>query len=59
MRLYKFEIRNFKGIEYIYFDWKDFVVLIGTNNVGKSTVLQALERFLSGSQIKDEALLNS
>lgn len=56
MRLCKFEIHNFKGIQAAWFDWNDIVVLIGENNTGKSTVLQALQWFLSGAQIKDEAL---
>lgn len=56
MRLHKFEIRNFKGIQESPFEWDDIVVLIGENNAGKSTVLQALQWFLSGSQVKDEAL---
>src|SRR5436190_23039892 len=56
MRLKKFEIRNFKGIEAISFDWQDLVVLIGENNCGKSSVLQALNWFLGGSPIKDEHL---
>lgn len=56
MRLCKFEVRNFKGIEYVSLDWENIIVLIGENNAGKSTVLQALQVFLSGSQIKDEAL---
>lgn len=56
MRLRKFEIRNFKGIQNTSFEWDDIVVLIGENNAGKSTVLQALQWFLGGSQIKDAAL---
>ena len=56
MRLRKFEIKNFKGIEHASFEWHDPVILIGENNVGKSSVLQALQWFLSGAQIKDERL---
>ena len=59
MRLCKFEIKNFKGIEYATFDWDDLIVLIGENNVGKSCVLQALEWFLGGSQIRDSALFRN
>lgn len=55
MRLHRFEIRNFKGIQNASFECEDIIVLIGENNAGKSTVLQALHWFLSGSQIKDEA----
>ena len=56
MKLRKLEIHRFKGIESGSFEWDDIVVLIGENNVGKSTVLQALEQFLSGTQVRDEAL---
>ncbi len=56
MRLHKFEIRNFKGIEEGSFEWDDLAVLIGENNAGKSTVLQALQWFLGGAQIKDPEL---
>ena len=56
MRLNKFEIKNFKGIKGCSFEWEDIVVLIGENNVGKSTCLLALKWFLSGSQIKDRDL---
>jgi predicted ATPase len=56
MQLCKFEIHNFKGIQTSSFDWEDIVILIGENNVGKSTVLQALQCFLGGSQLKDIAL---
>ncbi len=54
MRLSKFEIRNFKGIEQASFNWEDLITLIGENNCGKSSSLQALQCFLSGSQLKDE-----
>lgn len=56
MRLGKFEVHNFKGIEDASFEWDDIVVLIGENNAGKSTVLQALQWSLGGSQLKDEAV---
>ena len=53
MRICKFEIQNFKSIQNASFEWEDIVVLIGENNAGKSTVLQALQCFLGGSQLKD------
>jgi len=56
MRLCKFEIKNFKGLQNTSFEWDEIIILIGGNNTGKSTVLQALQWFLSGGQIKDEAL---
>jgi predicted ATP-dependent endonuclease of OLD family len=56
MRLRRFEIRNFKAIEYTSIEWDDLLVLIGENNCGKSSVLGALACFLSGSGIKDPSL---
>ena len=56
MRLHRFEIRNFKAIEYVNVEWDDLLVLIGENNCGKSSVLAALSCFLSGSSIKDASL---
>jgi putative ATP-dependent endonuclease of OLD family len=56
MKLYRFEIRNYKGIEYASLAWDDLLVLIGENNSGKSSVLSAIAIFLSGSSIKDTSL---
>ena len=56
MRLRKFEIKNYKAIESLSFEWDDIVVLIGENNCGKSSVLSALSHFLGGGGIKDESL---
>ena len=39
MRLRRFEIHNFKCIEYVSLEWEDLLVLIGENNAGKSSVL--------------------
>jgi putative ATP-dependent endonuclease of OLD family len=59
MRLSRFEIKNFKNLEDIEFNWQDIVILIGENNTGKSSVLQALDWFLSGRQIKDKSLFRN
>jgi putative ATP-dependent endonuclease of OLD family len=56
MRLYRFEIRNFKCIGYACLEWGNLIVLIGENNAGKSSVLSAIAAFLSGSSIKDHSL---
>ncbi|MFM0319991.1 AAA family ATPase [Paraburkholderia nemoris] len=56
MRLRRFEIRNFKCIEYACLEWDDMLVLIGENNVGKSSVLSAMSTFLSGSAIRELSL---
>lgn len=56
MRLCRFEVRNFKCVEYASLEWQDLLVLIGENNAGKSTILSAIATFLSGSSIKDPSL---
>ncbi|MGA0583142.1 MAG: AAA family ATPase, partial [Castellaniella sp.] len=56
MQLCRFEIRNYKCIEYINLEWDDLLVLIGENNSGKSSVLSAIATFLSGSSIRDASL---
>lgn len=59
MKLSRFEINNFRNLASVCFDWDDFVVLIGENNTGKSSVLLALEWFLSGKQIRDKSLFRN
>src|SRR5687768_16674269 len=59
MKLVRFEVRNYKGIEHAKLMWDDILVLIGDNNCGKSSVLQALSLFLSGSAVKDELLFRN
>lgn len=59
MKLVRFEVRNYKGIEHANLMWNDLLVLIGDNNCGKSSVLQALALFLSGSAVKDELLFRN
>lgn len=56
MRLCRFEIRNFKCIEYACLEWENLLIFIGENNAGKSSVLSAIATFLSGSSIKDVSL---
>lgn len=56
MRLCKFQIKNYKNLENIDFTWDDIIILIGENNTGKSSVLEALDWFLSGKQISDTLL---
>lgn len=56
MRLCRFEIRNFKAVEYACLDWDDLIILIGENNAGKSSVLSAIGIFLSGGSIKDASM---
>lgn len=59
MRLEKFVIRNFKGIKDLTLEWDDIIVLIGENNTGKSSVLQALQQFCKGDKLSDKALFHN
>lgn len=47
MKLNRFEIKNFRGISEVKFNAFDFTSLIGPNNCGKSSILQALVIFLN------------
>lgn len=53
MKLVKFEVHNFKNLHNVSFSWDDIIVLIGENNAGKSTVMQALGCYLSGKPNRD------
>lgn len=53
MRIRRFQIKNFKGIgtEPLSFDFSENIItLIGENNVGKSSILEALDYFFSGTK---------
>lgn len=56
MHLRRFDIRNFKAIEFASLEWDQLLVFIGENNCGKSSILAALACFLSGSGIRDASL---
>ncbi|WP_394188407.1 ATP-dependent endonuclease [Paenisporosarcina quisquiliarum] len=45
MKLFKFTIRNFKGIKELTMDVENISIIIGPNNCSKSTILQALNQF--------------
>lgn len=49
MKLCDIEIFNFKSIETLKISIDDFLVLIGENNCGKSTILKGIELFYSES----------
>ncbi|MGO4185287.1 AAA family ATPase, partial [Paenibacillus sp. TAF43_2] len=50
MRLSKLTIRNFKGIKALTVDIENISIFIGPNNVGKSTILQAIKMFGSSQK---------
>lgn len=45
MKLKKMRVRNFRGIEDLEFEFQNYSLLIGPNNSGKSTVLNAIRAF--------------
>ena len=45
MKLNKIEIHNFRAINNIKFDAQDYTLLVGANNVGKTTIIDALRLF--------------
>lgn len=54
MRLYKLKIEGFRKIKKAEVVFGDATFLIGENNVGKSTILSAIEFLLSSSPILDD-----
>ena len=49
MKLCEIELRNYKSIKELKVTLKDYLVLVGENNSGKSTVLNGVELFYSES----------
>ena len=52
MKLSHLHVRNYRGLRDISIPLSSFVCLTGENNGGKSSVLQSLSLFLSGSALK-------
>lgn len=56
MLLKRLKLHNFRGYEDIEVNFDDnFSVLVGRNDVGKSTILEALEIFFNSEQVKFDA----
>lgn len=53
MKLSHLRVRNYRGLRDISIPLSSFVCITGENNAGKSSVLQALSLFLSGSSLKN------
>jgi predicted ATP-dependent endonuclease of OLD family len=51
MRITHLKIQNYKGLRNIAIPMSQFACLIGENNSGKSSILQALSLFFSGSSL--------
>lgn len=48
MKISKLKLNNFRGYQDITIDFdENYNVIIGKNDIGKSTILEALEIFLS------------
>jgi predicted ATP-dependent endonuclease of OLD family len=54
MKLRQIEIKNFRGIGYAKIDLENFNTLIGSNNIGKSTILKAIQLLLNTSNPTSE-----
>ncbi|MFE7192826.1 ATP-dependent endonuclease [Kitasatospora sp. NPDC057541] len=52
LRISQLIIRNFRGIRELTLPMSSFGCIIGENNAGKSTVLQALDVFFNGPSLK-------
>jgi putative ATP-dependent endonuclease of OLD family len=51
LKINQLKITNFRGLRSVVVPWSSFVCLIGENNAGKSSILQALLFFLNGSPL--------
>ena len=63
MRVSQFEIKNFKGIKHLVLDLDDdprspVYVLVGLNESGKTTILEALSFFSENLGMRDEVTLH-
>ena len=52
MRIVQLEIKNFRGIKYAKLHFEGHTLLVGANNVGKSTVCEALELAIGLDRLK-------
>lgn len=50
MKLEKLVIKNFRGISDATIDFENFTTLVGPNNIGKSTILQAINLVLDNKK---------
>ena len=58
MRVTKIRIRNFRGIRNLEVELGDITVLIGENNTGKTSVLDALGFCLQGLDVQHSSVFN-
>lgn len=51
MRFTELQIQNYRGLQNVAIPMSSFGCLIGENNAGKSSVLQAIALFFSGTKL--------
>ncbi|HEF2462097.1 TPA: AAA family ATPase [Campylobacter coli] len=60
MKLVKCKIENFRSYENTEFNFSDLGVIIGKNDVGKSTLFDALDIFFENNKaLEDDVNINS
>ncbi|EGS8473302.1 AAA family ATPase [Campylobacter coli] len=60
MKLVKCKIENFRSYENTEFNFSDLGVIIGKNDVGKSTLFDALDIFFENNKaLEDDVNMNS
>ena len=60
MKLKKLKLKNFRGYSYeVEIEVTDLNVIIGKNDIGKSTILEALDIFFNGKPEKDDWCINN
>ncbi|MCT3078530.1 ATP-dependent nuclease [Leuconostoc citreum] len=52
LKIEKVKVKNFRGIRFSEFDLKENSVIVGQNNVGKSTIIAAISKFSQVSTTK-------
>ncbi len=58
MKLTHVSIRNYKGLRQADCKLSDFVCIVGENNAGKSSLLQAILLFITGTKLSVDAFYN-
>ena len=52
MKLSHLQVLNYRGLREVSIPLSNFVCITGENNSGKSSILQSLSLFISGSALK-------
>jgi putative ATP-dependent endonuclease of the OLD family len=53
MKIVKVELANFRALETVSVGMQQFSVLLGENDVGKTSFLYALDKFFVGKKLND------